>query len=100
MDILPPLVPVRPKPVPPRSPGRPKGVGNKTTQSLKEAILRAADEAGGKEGLIGYLKDQALNNPTAFMGLLGKVLPLTIKGDPTAPIVIQQIERRIVDPRH
>jgi hypothetical protein len=75
-------------------------VGNKTTQSLKEAILRAADEAGGKEGLIGYLKDQALNNPTAFMGLLGKVLPLTIKGDPTAPVVIQQIERRIVDPRH
>jgi hypothetical protein len=40
-------------------PGRPKGVPNKVNRDLKEAYLMAANLAGGKEGLIGYLKKQA-----------------------------------------
>lgn len=64
----------------PRSPGRPKGVPNKTTTLLKEAILRAANEAGGggPDGTIEYLTLQAHQNPAAFMGLLGKVLPMQV----------------------
>src|SRR5690554_4771742 len=62
----------------PRSPGRPKGVPNKTTTLLKEAILRAADEAGGSGGVVEYLTLQAHQNPAAFMGLLGKVLPMQV----------------------
>ena len=47
----------------------------------------AANLAGGKEGLIGYLKTQALlANPSPFMAGLGKLLPLTLAGDPTAPL--------------
>ena len=49
-------------------PGRPKGVPNKVNRDLKEAYLMAANLAGGKEGLVGYLKKQAeLENPSAFM---------------------------------
>src|ERR1700730_17744483 len=49
-------------------PGRPKGVPNKVNRDLKEAYLMAANLAGGKAGLIGYLKKQAeLENPSAFM---------------------------------
>lgn len=59
-------------------PGRPKGVPNKTTTVLKEAILQAATEAGGKDGMIGYLKAQAIANPQSFLPLLGKVLPLDL----------------------
>jgi hypothetical protein len=94
--------PVRAKPFrkPPISKGRPKGAPNKVTGALKEAILEAGNQAGGPDGLIGYLRRQAEEQPVAFLGLLGKVLPLTIKGDPTAPIMIQAIERRIVDPIH
>jgi hypothetical protein len=51
--------------------GRPKGSPNKTTQSIKEMIEHALDEVGGKE----YLKGQAVLNPVAFMGLVGKILP-------------------------
>jgi len=65
-------------------PGRPKGGMNKTTALLKDAILMAAQLAGSKDpngkkpdkdGLVQYLKQQAMKNPTPFMGLLGKTLP-------------------------
>ena len=61
-----------------RQRGRPKGSPNKTTALLKDALLRAADEAGGKEGLVGYLRRQAEENPGPFLSLLGKVLPLQV----------------------
>lgn len=58
--------------------GRKKGTPNKTTALLKDAILKAAEQAGGENGLIGYLKDQAEANPGPFMALLGKVLPMQV----------------------
>lgn len=73
----------------PKSLGRPKGSLNKTTAMLKEAILEAAARAGGKEGLIGYLEVQAVENPGPFLTLLGKVLPLTLQGDPNNPIKVE-----------
>lgn len=76
-------------------PGRPKGVPNKITADLKRAILEAAEAAGGEGGTVGYLTRQADENPTAFLTLIGKVLPTTLAGDDTAPIR-HVIERRIV----
>ncbi len=66
--------------------GRPKGAVNKTTALLKDAILQAAELAGGQEGLVGYLQAQATANPGPFMTLLGKVLPTQVVGDPLNPI--------------
>ena len=60
----------------PVSPGRPKGVPNKTTQALKDMILSALDKSGG----VDYLITQAETNPNAFMSLVGKVLPMTVMG--------------------
>lgn len=60
--------------------GRPKGVPNKATATLKDMILTALDKAhpnGGAE----YLKEQAEKNPAAFMTLIGKVLPLQVSGE-------------------
>ena len=61
--------------------GRPKGTPNKTTALLKDAILKAAEQAGGKNGLVGYLHLQAIENPGPFMALLGKVLPMQVTGE-------------------
>ena len=61
--------------------GRKKGTPNKTTALLKDAILEAAELAGDKDGLVGYLKTQADKNPGPFMALLGKVLPKQIDVD-------------------
>ena len=80
-------------------PGRKKGVPNKNTTQLKEALLEAATVAGGNEGLVGYLTQQAKLNPGLFMGLLGKVLPLQVQGDPENPLaMITRVE--LIAPKH
>lgn len=70
-------------------PGRPKGSTNKVNTLLKDAILQAAQEAH-PEGTVGYLKRQASENPSAFMTLLGKVLPTQITGDAENPLAVDQ----------
>lgn len=91
------------KPKPPNAgKGRPKGSRNKTTTLLKDAILKAAEQAGNKvgdEGLVSYLEQQASDNPASFMSLLGKVLPMQIAGDPDNPLqTITKIELVSVAP--
>lgn len=65
--------------------GRPKGSTNKATAALKDMIMTALNEAH-KDGAVAYLKDQAVKSPTAFLTLVGKVLPLQVAGDPDQPI--------------
>jgi hypothetical protein len=79
----------------PVSPGRPKGVPNKTTQLLKDAILAAAEKAGGQEGVAGYLARQAIENPAPFMALLGKVLPMQVVGEGDGPIGFEIVVRHV-----
>jgi len=67
----------------PKSGGRKKGTGNKDTQPLKEMILGALDNLGG----IAYLEKQAILQPSAFLSLIGKVLPTTLANDKENPII-------------
>jgi hypothetical protein len=60
--------------------GRQKGTPNKLTRDVKEAILGAAEEIGGPEGMKGYFKQLAVLNSSAFAALVGKILPSTIQG--------------------
>jgi len=64
--------------------GRPKGAKNKTPVELKAMILQALDKKGG----VNYLMQQAEDNPTAFLTLVGKVLPMTVSGDEDNPLTI------------
>jgi hypothetical protein len=99
-----------------RGKGRPKGAKGRVPTALKKGILIAAEEVGyvdvetefsekgrqivrrkptGEGGLVGYLRGLAVDEPVAFAGLLGKVLPTTLAGDPNAPIVHKNlIEKR------
>lgn len=80
-------------------PGRPKGIPNKLTRSVKEAIQIAFDGVGGPE----YLMRQAEENPQAFMTLLGKIIPTQVHNDLTnsdgslKPAVIQIVA---ANPKH
>lgn len=65
-------------------PGRPKGAQNKVTRELKEMILTALDGAGGVEYLEARAKDP--RTAGAFLTLVGKVLPMTVVGDPEHPL--------------
>ena len=53
-----------------------KGIGNELKRDVQEMIIQALNDVGGIE----YLKTQAVKNPTAFMTLVGKVLPLQLTG--------------------
>lgn len=63
----------------PKTGGRKKGTPNKITALLRDEILQAAEEAH-PEGRMGYLRQQAQDNPTAYLTLLGKVLPMQVEG--------------------
>ena len=69
----------------PESAGRKKGVTNKVTKELKDMILGALDDAGGQT----YLAQQAIDNPGAFMSLVGKVLPkdMTLKASVSLQVI-------------
>lgn len=83
---------------PPAKGGSRKGIPNKTTAQLKDMILQALDKSGG----VDYLVERA-NDPktaAAFLSLVGKVLPMTVQGDPSNPLhAIVKIERVLVDPK-
>jgi hypothetical protein len=51
--------------------GRKKGVPNQVTTEIKEMIRGALDETGGQK----YLVQQSIENPVAFMTLIGKIIP-------------------------
>jgi len=80
-------------------PGRPKGVPNKTTALLKDAVLKAAEAAGGggPDGLVNYLVAQAKQNPTPFLSLLGRVLPMQVSDevDKSVSVTIRQIVEEV-----
>jgi hypothetical protein len=72
----------------PEGAGRQKGTPNKLTADVKAMVLSALDKAGG----VDYLLAQAKDNPTAFLTLVGKVLPLTVAGDKENPLVVQSFK--------
>lgn len=80
------------KPGAPKTGGRKRGTPNKTTATLKEAIIAAAEAVGedgsGAGGLTGYLKHVAATDVKAFATLLGKVLPMQLTGDGDGPLRI------------
>lgn len=75
--------------------GRKKGVTNKDTAQLRDMILKALDKAGNDE----YLYTQSQENPVAFMGLIGKILPKQVDVDAnlTGKIAITEIRRVIIN---
>ena len=62
--------------------GRQKGVPNKINADVKNMVLTALAGAGG----VAYLQRQAEENPTAFMTLVGKVLPMQVTGENGGPV--------------
>ena len=63
--------PGTPKPL---NSGRKRNVSNKVTRDIREMISAALNKAGG----VSYLVKQAETNPTAFLTLVGKIIPAQI----------------------
>lgn len=54
--------------------GRPKGSLDKGNAMIREMIVEALDGVGG----VTYLQEVARSHPTAFLGLVGKVMPIQV----------------------
>jgi len=64
--------------------GRKLGSVNKFTKEIKDMISQALHNVGG----VAYLEARA-NDPktqAAFLGLVGKAMPLQVAGDPNNPV--------------
>ena len=73
--------------------GKPKGAISKFNRSIKDMVERALHQAGG----VDYLARQAEQNPVAFMGLVGRVLPLQISGgDAQSSIALHLLAAQVV----
>jgi len=77
-------------------PGRPPGSLNRVTVALKEAILAAGEAAGGEGGLTAYLTRLAVENSSAYAGLLAKILPSTLAASESDGRDVQITFRRII----
>jgi hypothetical protein len=67
-------------------PGRKKGVPNKTTQTAKDAIARAAEGLGGAERLIAWAKEDKANERVFWGTIYPKLLPLQVAGEGGGPL--------------
>ena len=67
-------MPFKPGQKKPEGSGRAPGQSNHSTKRLKEALLRAADEAH-PQGVKGWLIELAGKDPKAFASLLSRLLP-------------------------
>jgi hypothetical protein len=87
----------RNKKVMPVSPGRPKGVPNKTTQAAKDAIALAAEALGGADRLTEWAKEDPANEKAFWTTIYPKLLPLQVTGEGGGPvqIVASALDERI-----
>jgi hypothetical protein len=84
----------------PISPGRPKGVPNKTTQAAKDAIAAAAAELGGAARMVEWVKEDKLNERVFWGTIYPKLLPLQVSGaGPNGEHLVSGITVTLVAPK-
>lgn len=71
----------------PKTGGRSAGTPNKITSDIREMVLGALEDVGGRS----YLATKAKENPGPFLALVGKCLPKEIKAEIAATHVIQKM---------
>ena len=71
----------------PEGSGRAKGQINHSTKRLKDALLRAADDAH-PQGVRGWLVELSDKDPKAFASLLARLLPTELRGESVGPTVV------------
>jgi hypothetical protein len=72
------------KPGQPRPPGagRVKGVPNKSTIQMKNAILASFERVGGED----YLVEVAKSDPRTYLSFVGRVVPTELLAEVTAAV--------------
>jgi hypothetical protein len=84
----------------PKTGGHVAGTPNKVTTTLKDAILGAFEDAGGRK----WLASLATSHPQVLATLVGKLLPQSLANDPenplTTPLTPEEHRERAVRDMH
>lgn len=64
----------------PGNPGKPRGALNKVTKAAKEAISEAAEQLGGVDRLVEWVKEDPSNERVFWGTVYPKLLPLQVNG--------------------
>lgn len=82
-----------------RSQGKHKGTRggpHRTTEVLKDAIIYAAQSIGedgqGLNGLVGFLRKVAREEPRTYAMLLAKIIPLQVQTTKTTEVTYRSID--------
>lgn len=70
--------------------GRPAGSLDKGNKLIREMVVEALAQAGGVDYLAERAKDP--RTASAFLGLIGKVMPVQVTGEGGGPVQIARIE--------
>ncbi len=64
---------------------------NKFTEELKQTILDAIHNTYD-EGLFGFVRDTAVETPTAGLSLIGRLIPVAVSGqvDHTVEVILRR----------
>jgi len=71
--------------------GRPKGVPNKFTGDLKEAIL-AGVNGSHTLGVAGFVLKLSLDTPTSAAALLGRLIPVSMAGALDPNLTVRHVD--------
>lgn len=79
-------------------PGRPKGVPNKVSGTVKDVIAQAADALGGKDRLVEWAQSDPKNEAAFWTSIYPKLLPKELTGQDGAALFPTRVEVVAVKP--
>ena len=66
--------------------GRKPGIPNALSKAAKDVIQEASERLGGVDGLVAWVRKDDANERVWWGTIYPKLIPLTLAGDPNAPL--------------
>ena len=71
-----------------RQKGTPNGLGRQAQEMIIKAMMLCGEDGKGKGKAIGFLKQQCIDYPKAYLALFAKILPYQVQGPEGGPVQV------------
>jgi hypothetical protein len=76
-----------------RQKGTPNGLGRQAQEMIIKAMMLCGEDGNGKGKAIGFLKQQCIDHPKAYLALFAKILPYQVQGPEGGPVKVAMTSR-------